>query len=295
MSQTAFTPSGVLAVNKPQGMTSFDVIAKLRGIIRIKRLGHAGTLDPMAVGVLPVFAGKATRCCDILPDKRKSYTAGFKLGITSDTQDITGECHTVSDMRISRAALEQVCQDFIGDIMQLPPMYSAVKINGKRLYELAREGKTVERSPRSIHIQRLTVTEYDADSRTGVLEIDCLQGTYVRTLINDIGQKLGCGGVMTSLVRTRSGTVTLSQCRTLEEIERISAAGGLEGILMPTDSVFAAYEPMTLNEKDTRLYKNGVKLQCNEDKTFRIYGADGGFIGLGCADGHMLRVVKNFY
>ena len=176
--------NGIVCENKPRGFTSFDVIAKLRGIMKIRRLGHGGTLDPMATGVLPVFVGTATKACDIMPDNTKSYRAGFKLGQVTDTQDITGEVLTSSDMAVSRDTLEAVIPEFVGDIMQLPPMYSAVQVNGQRLYDLARQGVEVERTPRQIHVDRLELVEYDEESREGVLEIYCGKGTYIRTIIN---------------------------------------------------------------------------------------------------------------
>ena len=171
--------NGIICVNKPQGFTSFDVIAKLRGIMKIRRLGHGGTLDPMATGVLPVFVGTATKACDIMPDNTKSYRAGFKLGQVTDTQDITGEVLTSSDMAVNRDTLEAVIPEFVGDIMQLPPMYSAVQVNGQRLYDLARQGVEVERTPRQIHVDRLELVEYDEESREGVREIYCGKGTYL--------------------------------------------------------------------------------------------------------------------
>ena len=172
--------NGIICVNKPQDFTSFDVIAKLRGIMKIRRLGHGGTLDPMATGVLPVFVGTATKACDIMPDNTKSYRAGFKLGQVTDTQDITGEVLTSSDMAVNRDTLEAVIPEFVGDIMQLPPMYSAVQVNGQRLYDLARQGVEVERTPRQIHVDCLELVEYNEESREGVLEIYCGKGTCIK-------------------------------------------------------------------------------------------------------------------
>jgi tRNA pseudouridine55 synthase len=292
--------SGVIAVNKPRDWTSFDVIGKLRGVLHIKRLGHGGTLDPMATGVLPVFVGKATRCCDILPDKRKCYRAGFRFGLTSDTQDITGRVLSQSDEAVSREDIERLLPEFTGDIMQLPPMYSAVKIGGKKLVDLAREGREVERRPRPVTVTSLTLTEYDPETREGILEIDCMQGTYVRTIIDDIGGRLGCGGVMTSLIRTRSGGFELSDCHTIEEIAAAAEKGQLEQIMLPTDRVFALYPQSELDGHCTAMYKNGVKLRRDqagfeESGVHRIYGSDGGFLGLAELRDGELRAVKNFY
>ncbi len=294
--------NGIICVNKPQGFTSFDVIAKLRGIMKIRRLGHGGTLDPMATGVLPVFVGTATKACDIMPDNTKSYRAGFKLGQVTDTQDITGEVITSSDMPVSRDALEAVIPDFVGDIMQLPPMYSAVQVNGQRLYDLARQGVEVERTPRQIHVDRLILTEYNENTREGILEIYCGKGTYIRTIINDIGEKLGCGGIMTSLLRTSSGGFTLGECFTMEEIQQAADENRLEELILPIERVFSSLPKLRLNEVQTRMYKNGVKLDISrvhhiktDTELYSVYGFDGGFIGTAFADHEngILRVAKN--
>lgn len=294
--------NGIICVNKPEGFTSFDVIAKLRGIMKIRRLGHGGTLDPMAVGVLPVFVGTATKACDIMPDNTKSYRAGFRLGQITDTQDITGEVLASSDMPVSRDAIEAVIPDFVGDIMQLPPMYSAVQINGQRLYDLARQGVEVERTPRQIHIDCLELVEYDENTREGTLEIYCGKGTYIRTIINDIGEKLGSGGIMTSLVRTSSGGFTLDECYTMEEIQQAADEDRLEELILPIERVFATLPRLRLNEVQTRMYKNGVKLDISrvhhikpDKELYAVYGFDGGFIGTAFADHEngILRVAKN--
>lgn len=294
--------SGILPVNKPQGWTSFDVIGKLRGVLHIKRLGHGGTLDPMATGVLPVFVGKATKCCDILPDKRKGYRAGFKLGLTTDTQDITGRVLSECGNAVGLAEIEAKLPYFIGDIMQVPPMYSAVKVGGKKLYELAREGKTVERAARPAQVYGIKVTAYDENAREGELEIACGQGTYVRTVIHDIGESLGVGGAMTSLVRTRSNGLTLGDCCTVEQIERICAEGRLAEIMIPTDKAFELYGECRLDRRVTELYKNGVKLRPGQagfdkadDEIYRVYGYDGEFLGTGHFVNGEFRSHKNFY
>ena len=294
---------GILAVDKPQGWTSFDVVAKLRGVLKIKRLGHAGTLDPMATGVLPVFVGKATKACDILPDGRKAYTAGFKLGVRTDTLDITGEVLETKDFDVSRAQLEEAKEQFVGEITQLPPMYSAVKVDGKRLYQLAREGKTVERKPRKCVVHSIEITAYDSTSGEGRLDISCEKGTYVRTVIDDIGQALGTGAVMTSLIRTYSAGFDIKDCRTIEEIEQICQQGRLGEIIMPTHKAFELYEDICLDGRLTALYKNGVKLFARQVKAeikadgrlYRVFGAQGEFLGLGRFENEMLRSVKNFY
>ncbi len=248
--------NGILCVNKPQNFTSFDVVAKLRGILQMKRLGHGGTLDPMATGVLPVFVGTATKACDIMPNSTKSYRAGFRLGMTTDTQDITGKLLSSSETEVTRKALEEVLPRFIGDIMQLPPMYSAVQVNGRRLYDLARQGIEVERTARAITVDGLVLESYDETSREGVVSIACSKGTYIRTIINDIGEALGCGGIMTSLVRTSSGGFTLDDCFTLEEIQRARDEGRLEELILPIERVFVTLPKLRLNEVQTRMYRS---------------------------------------
>lgn len=294
--------NGILCVNKPQDFTSFDVVAKLRGILGMKRLGHAGTLDPMATGVLPVFVGTATKACDIMPDNSKSYRAGFQLGKTSDTQDVTGKILTTSGKSVSRDDIFEILPDFTGKIMQLPPMYSAVQVNGKRLYDLARQGIEVERQPREIEVNSLKLSGYDESRREGFLEIDCGKGTYIRTVINDIGEKLGCGGIMTSLVRTSASGFTLDNCYTFEEIQQARDENRLESLVLPVDRVFRSLPELRINEHQTRLYKNGVKLDLSRVHNirencglYRLYGFDNKFIGTAVADfeNGVLRIGKN--
>lgn len=294
--------NGILCVNKPQDFTSFDVVAKLRGILGMKRLGHAGTLDPMATGVLPVFVGTATKVCDIMPDNSKSYRAGFQLGKTSDTQDVTGKILTTSAKSVSRDDILEILPEFTGKIMQLPPMYSAVQVNGKRLYDLARQGIEVERQPREIEVDSLKLSGYDESRREGFLEIDCGKGTYIRTVINDIGEKLGCGGIMTSLVRTSASGFTLDNCYTFEEIQQARDENRLESLILPVDRVFRSLPELRINEHQTRLYKNGVKLDLSRVhnikencRLYRLYGFDSKFIGTALADfeNGVLRIGKN--
>ena len=294
--------NGILCVNKPQDFTSFDVVAKLRGILQMKRLGHGGTLDPMATGVLPVFVGNATKACDIMPDNTKSYRAAFRLGAVSDTQDVWGEVRELSDKAVSREDIEAVIPDFMGKIMQLPPMYSAVQVNGQRLYDLARQGIEVERQPREIEVESLMLESYDSFSRQGALSIVCGKGTYIRTIISDIGDKLGCGGIMTSLVRTSSGGFTLDDCHSFEEIQQARDEERLEELILPIERVFEKLPKLRLGEAQTRMYRNGVKLDISKLRDIRsgveqygVYGFDGGFIGTASANIETgeLRVGKN--
>ena len=297
--------NGLICVNKPQGFTSFDVIAKMRGILRLRRLGHAGTLDPMATGVLPVFVGKATKACDIIPDHDKTYRAGFRLGFVSDTQDSSGNMTELGGAeKVTAEKLEASLGDFRGDIMQIPPMYSAVTVNGKRLYDLARKGIEVEREARPVTIYKLVLTDFDAEKHEGTLEISCSRGTYIRTIINDIGEKLGCGAVMTSLVRTAACGFSLSDCVSLEELQANADSGNSAGkYLLPIEKVFADYPSVKLDEHREKLYRNGVKLKialmggCIKcGGIHRVFGSDGGFIGLGIANAETMEftVYKNF-
>lgn len=293
--------SGILVMNKPQGFTSFDVIGKLRGILKIRRLGHTGTLDPMAEGVLPVLIGAAARACDILPDETKTYRAGFQLGTVTDTQDSTGTVLETHEVHADLAALREAFARQTGDIMQTPPMYSAVQINGKRLYELAREGKVVERPARSVHVEQILLTDFSAETGEGTVEITCGKGTYVRTILHDAGQMLGCGCIMTALTRTAACGFTLGEAYSFDAVQQAADEGHSERLIIPTDRLFAAYPALRLGAAQTRLYRCGVKLelarirQVTDADTYRIYADDDTFLGLARADREegCLRVYKN--
>lgn len=274
---------GVIVVNKPQEFTSFDVVAVMRGCFRTKKVGHGGTLDPMATGVLPVFVGGATKAADLVPDSDKSYRAGFRLGLTSDTLDIWGKLSVDKGADVPRGDMEAVLERFRGDIMQIPPMYSALKINGQKLCDLARKGIEVERKPRPVTISRLELVEFDGQS--GVLELDCSSGTYVRTLCDDIGAALGTGAVMTSLVRTRSCGYTLAESYPLEQLKQMPYEE-LCGLLKPVESVFASLRSLKLDEVQQRLYINGVRLDADRLEWLPAVGepvtvyAGGEFVGI---------------
>ncbi|MDE6087035.1 MAG: tRNA pseudouridine(55) synthase TruB [Oscillospiraceae bacterium] len=298
--------NGILCVDKPAGFTSFDVIAKLRGILHMKRLGHAGTLDPMATGVLPVFVGYATKACHILPDESKTYLAGFQLGQTSDTQDATGTILETRDFfGISQQDILKAIPS--GNIMQIPPMYSAVSVNGKRLYELARAGKEIERPAKQVSVNILSFPEFDPVSGMGIIEIHCSKGTYIRTILHDMGQNLGCGAMMTSLRRTAAGGFTLNNCHTLEEIQELANPNQeqdqIPEILKSLAEVFQDLPRIQLNKSQTKLYRNGVKLSLSElnipeteSKQYAVYGTiSGGFLGIAVTDPeqHCLRVFRN--
>ena len=215
---------GIINVYKEKGFTSHDVVAKLRGIVGQKKIGHTGTLDPDATGVLPVCLGKATKLCDLLTDKNKTYEAVLLLGKTTDTQDITGEVlEEKSTEALTEEKVREAIEGFIGDYEQIPPMYSALKVNGKKLYELAREGKVIERKARLVKILDIQILEIDLPKVR--MEVSCSKGTYIRTLCHDIGEKLGCGGCMESLIRTRVSTFRIEDAKTLDEIETLKQEG----------------------------------------------------------------------
>ncbi len=268
----------------------------------MKRLGHAGTLDPMATGVLPVFAGRATKACDILPDHDKTYEAGFRLGITTDTQDVTGTVTKERPANVTSEQIKNTLESFRGEIMQVPPMYSAVSVGGKRLYDLARKGIEVEREARPITVYCLEITEFDESAQSGTLKISCSKGTYIRTLINDIGEALGCGGIMTSLVRTAACGFTLADCVTLEQLQAIANGDGdFSSASRPIESVFEGLPSVRLSPVQERMYRNGVKLSLEkikisgEGSPIKVYG-ESGFIGTALPDREngILRVHKNF-
>ena len=296
--------NGILCMNKPQDFTSFDVIGKLRGILHMKRLGHTGTLDPMATGVLPILVGTATKACDILPNQDKTYQATVVFGKATDTLDIWGKpVQDYPEQHVTEAALRAVLPEFLGDITQLPPMYSAVSVNGKRLYELARKGETVERPTRTVHIDAITLDAFDETQQTATLTVSCGKGTYIRTLLSDMGQRLGGDAVMTALTRTAACGYPLQDCLTFEQVTAAMADGTLEEHLLPTDSLFSSYPKLRLNAAQERMFCNGVKLDLNrlrnlqpDQDIYTVYGATGTFLGTALADRTQqeLRIGKRF-
>lgn len=248
---------GIINVKKEKGFTSHDVVAKLRGILHQKKIGHTGTLDPDATGVLPVCIGRATKVCGLLTDKRKTYIAEVKLGVVTDTQDMTGARIQQNDVCVSREQLQQVVAAFVGEISQVPPMYSAVKVNGKRLYELARKGEVVERKSRTITIYSNKLLSYDEEAALFRMEVECSKGTYIRTLCHDMGEKLGCGAAMASLVRTCVDRFVLEEAYTISQIEEIMQMGDVEKILVPLEAVFEKYPKVVVKNAGMRYLLNG--------------------------------------
>lgn len=287
--------SGILIVDKPAGWTSMDVCAKLRGVFHEKRVGHGGTLDPMATGILPVFIGRATRAVEFAEKSDKEYIAGIKLGVVTNTQDITGEVLEQRPVQVSREHLEMALERFRGDIMQIPPMYSAIKINGKKLYELARKGREVERPPRSVTIKGLTVLDQRPDDSSDFfLRVHCSKGTYIRTLCHDIGQHLGCGGCMSSLRRAAAAGFDGEDAWPME---RILAAEHPEELLLPVDTLFQDRPELVLSQAEEKKVRNGMTVVRPDlaPGEYRAYSRDGVFLALCRAQGGKLSTIKSFF
>ena len=285
--------NGIIVIDKPEGWTSMDVCAKLRGILREKRIGHAGTLDPMATGVLPVFVGRATRAAEFASESEKEYIAGLKLGVITNTQDTSGEVLEERPVNVPSEILEQVLSQFRGNIEQIPPMYSAIKINGKKLYELARKGREVERKARPVTIHALTVEEQTSPDEF-ILRVRCSKGTYVRTLCHDIGLALGCGGTMSSLRRTMAAGFTLAQSVTLEQVQAHELP---QQLLMGVDSYFSHHPSLTVNAGIEKKIRNGMTcvLHDTPENTYRVYSQDGSFLAVSRLEQGKLLTVKSFF
>lgn len=292
--------TGIICVNKEKDITSFGVVAKLRGIIGEKKAGHTGTLDPMATGVLPVMFGGATRFLNFLPDSDKGYRATFKLGLTTDTLDITGEVTSQSEVAVSVDDVKKVMRDFVGVIDQIPPMFSAKSVDGVRLYDLAREGKTVEREACKVEIKELELVAFDDKKHTYQIDVLCSKGTYIRSLIDDIGKKLGCGAVMTELVRTKAMGFDLSDCVTLAELqERKDSGKGFDDVLIDIERMFDCYKKVRVSPAQSTRFFNGGALDINRvqknvtpDEICAVYSDKNEFLGLGQRQGEELKVLR---
>lgn len=295
--------SGIINVYKEKGFTSFDVVAKLRGILKTKKIGHTGTLDPDAEGVLPVCIGRATKVCDILTDKDKVYEAVMLLGVETDTQDTTGEILKELPVEESESVVKEAILSFVGEYAQIPPMYSALKVNGKKLYELAREGKTVERKARNVQIFSIEILEMDLPRVR--MSVHCSKGTYIRTLCHDIGQKLGCGGCMEKLLRTKAGIFELADTLKLAEIDALAKEGLVEEKIISVDELFEDHSKVwTKQEYDVVVHNgNRVKMKMFQEKLpenterLRVYDSKGEFIGVYefCSERGDFKPVKMFY
>lgn len=279
---------GVLNIYKEKGYTSHDVVAKLRGIVGQKKIGHTGTLDPDAVGVLPVCLGKATKLCDMLTDKNKTYETVMLLGKVTDTQDISGEVLLENETsHLTEEHVTNAVLSFVGDYMQVPPMYSALKVNGKKLYELARQGIEVERKARPVSILDIQIKEMNLPRVR--MEVTCSKGTYIRTLCHDIGEKLECGACMEELIRTKVSCFEIKESLTLAEVQTLKEEGKLEEVLVPIDEMFANYEAVTLKEEYMSFVYNGnvffpkhlkSHIQLEDGKMVRVYDGKGNFIAI---------------
>lgn len=293
--------SGVINIYKEAGYTSHDVVAKLRGILKQKKIGHTGTLDPQAQGVLPVCLGKGTKLCDLLADHDKEYEAVLRLGITTDTQDMEGNVLQESSVQVSEEEVRTCILSFQGEQMQVPPMYSALKVNGKKLYELAREGKVVERKARPVTFHKIEVLWVKLPNVK--IRVQCSKGTYIRTLCNDIGEKLGCGGCMEELLRTRVERFSLKDAVKLDEVQKAMEEGMVDQLILPVDRMFDQYPEAKTTTQGDLLVHNGNRLFSEllqeepeaESGYVRVYDSDDTFIGLFEKRADQLVPVKMFY
>ena len=298
--------NGVIILDKPPDFTSFDAVAVMRGLAKERKIGHTGTLDPMATGVLPLLLGRAAKAADLLPDTAKEYRAAFRLGERRDTGDATGSVVETDEAPVSRASLEDALEGFRGEISQIPPMYSAVSVNGKRLYELARKGIEVEREARRVVISDLELEEYDEEQRAGVLRAACSKGTYIRTLIEDIARAAGSCGVMTALRRVRACGFTEADALPLDRLRLLAAGEGLQSVLRPVDTLFEEYPAVRVSPAQAARFQNGgvlsverlrmPKVALQDGLRFRVYGPEGRFLGLSSAkpDTGELKFLKLF-
>lgn len=295
---------GILIIDKPRDFTSFDVVAVMRRLVRQKKIGHTGTLDPMATGVLPLLLGRATRAASLLEETGKEYEAAFRFGLATDTQDSTGKTLAQSDAPVPREKLLAALPAFRGEILQLPPMYSAVQKDGVRLYTLARQGVTVEREPRPVTIDLLELLSYDEISRSGALRVRCSKGTYIRTLCADLGEALGTYGVMTALRRTAACGFTLADAVTLEQARALSEQGALAEKVRPVETLFTTYPAVRVTAAQAARFCNGGALslartalkdsEAAGGERFRVQSPGGAFLGLGQTRGPELAVLRLF-
>lgn len=275
---------GILVIHKEKGFTSHDVVAKLRGILHMKKIGHTGTLDPDATGVLPVALGKGTKLVDLLTDKEKTYEAVLRLGITTDTQDMSGTVLEEKPVTVTEEEVRKTLESFRGEQMQVPPMYSALKVDGKKLYELAREGKTIERKARPVCFYEIEPLEIALPLVK--IRVTCSKGTYIRTLCHDVGQKLGCGGCMEELLRTKVGRFSLEESHTLGEVETAVKDGTIQDLIYPVEEVLADYPALYANAYGDRLLQNGNPLSeelvspQHKEGWVRMYASDQTFTGI---------------
>lgn len=289
--------NGIINVNKPIGITSHDVVYKLRKILSIKKIGHTGTLDPDASGVLPMCIGRATKVADMLTAQDKQYFAEVTLGSATDTLDKTGTVVETAEVNVTEKDILKELTNFVGEIEQIPPMYSAIKIDGKKLYELAREGKEIERKPRKVKIESIDVANFDLENNKFSIKVDCSKGTYIRTLCDDIGRRLGCFAHMSALERTKSGRFDIKSSYTLEQIEQMANAGDLS-FFIPIDAVFEEYDKLIISKRKAQKMCNGVRVSVQgieEGELYRVYDETGNFLTISQAEKGELKILKTFY
>ena len=283
--------NGIVIIDKPTDWTSQDVVSKLRGVFQTRRIGHGGTLDPMATGVLPVFVGRATRGVEFFEHAEKTYETVLQLGITTDTEDTSGTVLEEKPVSVTEAQFLAVLEQFRGEIQQIPPMYSALKVNGQKLYLLARKGKEVERQPRTITIHQLDCLEFNGNRAK--LRVNCSKGTYIRTLCKDIGEALGCGGCMAELRRVAAGAYTIEEAIPLADLV---ASGDPGSYLRPVDSMFTQYEAVTLTPNQEKRCRNGGTFSITlPDGTYRVYGQNREFLALVKVDSGIMSTIKSFF
>lgn len=292
--------TGIIIIDKPSGMTSFGAVARVRRICSTKKCGHTGTLDPMATGVLTVMLGGATRFCELLESHGKSYIASFRLGTVTDTLDITGKVLETRAVDCSEQQVRDAAEGFVGEISQLPPMYSAISVNGQRLYDLARQGIEVERTPRQVNIFSIDFLSANAEAGEYEIAVACSSGTYIRTLIADIGEKLGCGAVMTALRRTSANGFDIKDAVTIEQLEAAANEDRLGEILLPVDKALGGYGSVTVTEAQAKRFLNGgelflERLKIKGEGIFRVYSPKGDFLGLGETEDEYLKVRRVFH
>lgn len=293
--------TGIILIDKPKDITSFGAVARVRRICGEKKCGHTGTLDPMATGLLTVMLGGATRFSELLPSHDKAYRAEFRLGTVTDTLDITGKVLETRSVSANAAQVTAALAEFVGEIEQLPPMYSAVSVNGKRLYDLARQGVEVEREPRRVTVYSAEILEANESAGEYAVSVECSSGTYIRTLISDLGEKLGCGAVLTELRRTAANGFKIDSAVTLEALSQAAESGELDRLIIPVDRALEEYPIITVSAAQARRFGNGGELSLERLKyprtlgLFRIYDPDGAFMGLGeIGDGDSLKVKRVF-
>lgn len=280
---------GIMVINKPENYTSFDVVAVMRKLLKTKKVGHAGTLDPMATGVLPILAGNATKIQNLLQGSSKEYRAKFRLGLRTDTEDTSGKILKKNPVNVNAEALKKVISAFVGEIKQVPPMYSAIRKDGVRLYSLARQGIKVNREKRVITIDDIKLENYNEEMQEATMRVRCSKGTYIRTLCADIGNQLGCGATMSKLERTRVGSFTLEKSITLDRAKELASENKLDKLLLSIDSVLSKYNAVKVTDAQTVRFLNGGGLaldrisikDAQDSQKLKVYGTDGKLLGLG--------------